>query len=48
MQVADWTLFTCDGEPYDPELYDTVITYDCQDLIDVAAYLYMRHEGCAA
>jgi cytidylate kinase len=44
LRATNWSRFVCGREPYDQELYDSVITYDCQDLIDVTGYIYMLHE----
>lgn len=43
-QAADWTQLLHHRNPGDPWLYDSVITYGCQDLLDVAAYIYMMYE----
>jgi hypothetical protein len=43
-QAADWTRFLHDRTPADPHLYDSVISYGCQDLLDVASYVYMMYE----
>ena len=42
--AACWTQFLFSKNPYLPELYDTVIRYECQDLLDVVAYIFMQYE----
>lgn len=44
-KAACWTEFLFNQHPYSPILYDTVIRYECQDLLDVLAYLFMLHEN---
>ena len=39
-----WTQYLFKRQPYDSGLYDTVVHYDCQDLMDVVAWIYMKHE----
>lgn len=43
-QATAWSRSLHDRDPYDPVLYDAVVTYGCQDLLDVVAYIYMLHE----
>ena len=42
--AACWTQFLFSSSPYHPELYDTVIRYECQDLLDVVASIFMQYE----
>ena len=39
-----WSQFLFKCSPYNPDQYDTFIRYECQDLVDVVAYVYMVHE----
>lgn len=39
-----WSQFLFNSSPYNQDLYDTFIRYECQDLVDVVAYVYMVHE----
>lgn len=48
LQAACWTRYLYGREPYDPEMYDAVIWYDCQDLMDVVAYICLLYEDLSA
>jgi len=39
-----WSQFLFNCSPYNQDLYDTFIRYECQDLVDVVSYAYMVHE----
>ncbi len=39
-----WTQYITGSSPYSPRLYDTVIEYQCQDLLDVIASIFMLYE----
>lgn len=39
-----WSQFLFKSPPYNQDLYDTFIRYECQDLVDVVAYVCMVHE----
>lgn len=39
-----WSQFLLNCSAYNPDQYDTFIRYECQDLVDVVAYVYMVHE----
>jgi len=43
-KAACWTRFLHDRDPYHPDLFDTVVTYECQDLFDVISYIYMSYD----
>lgn len=43
-KAAAWTRFLHDKPFTDVLLYDSVISYGCQDLLDVAAYIFMMYE----
>lgn len=43
-QAAAWTQLLHHRNAGDPLLYDSVIRYGCQDLLDVASYIYMIYE----
>lgn len=44
-KAACWTQFLFNKPPYSPDLYDTVIRYEGQDLLDVVAYIFMLQEN---
>lgn len=43
-KAACWAQFLFNKPPYSPDLYDTVIRYEGQDLLDVIAYIFMLQE----
>lgn len=47
-KAAVWTRYLYGSEPYSPELFDIVITYEHQDLMDVVAYLFMLYQECTS
>ena len=38
-----WIELLLQAGPYDLSLYDTVVHYNCQDLLDVVAWIYMHY-----
>jgi len=45
MKASNWTQFLFSTEPYATHLYDTVVRYECQDLLDSIAYIFMLPEN---
>lgn len=45
VKASNWTQFLFNTGPYESQLYDTVIQYECKDLLDIIAYIFLLHES---